>query len=108
MNTDNANGNFEVFSPWAEADAIPLQGLKVPRLADLAGKKIGLLCNTKRAARPILTVVEDKLKERYPTVEISRYFTLYAIGPEEIETENKAKFEDWVKGVDAVIAAVGD
>lgn len=108
MNPDKANGSYKVLSPWAEADPIPLRGLTAPRLTDLAGKKIGLLCNTKRAARPISTVVERKLKERYPTAEISWYFTLNAIGPEEIETENKAKFKDWLKGVDTVVAVVGD
>jgi len=108
MSTDNANGSFEVLSPWAEADAKPQRGLSATRLADLAGKKIGLLCNTKRAARPITSAVEAELKERFPTAEISRYFTQFAIGPEEAATENKDKFDDWVKGIDAVIAAVGD
>jgi hypothetical protein len=26
----------------------------------------------------------------------------------ELEPQNKAKFEEWIKGVDAVIPAVGD
>ena len=108
MNTENPNGNYEVLSPWAEADPIPLRGLTAPRLTDLAGKKIGLLCNTKRAARPVATVVEAKLKEKYPTAEISWYITINAVGPEEIETENKDKFEDWLKGIDTVVASVGD
>lgn len=108
MNSSSLNGQYEVLSPWAEADPIPLRGLTAARITDLAGKKIGLLSNAKRAARPISTVVEGKLKERFPTAEISQYFTINAVGPEEIETENKAKFEDWLKGVDAVVAAVGD
>jgi hypothetical protein len=107
MNANKTNGEYEVLSPWAEADPVPLRGI-TPRVADLAGKKIGLLGNTKRATRPILTVVEGKLKERFPTSEISSYITLNAIGPNEVETENKAKFEEWLKGVDAVVAAVGD
>jgi len=77
-------------------------------MVDLAGKKIGLLCNPKRAARPVSTVVERKLKERFPTAEFSRYFTQWGQGPPEIETENKEKYEEWIKGVDAVIATVGD
>ena len=108
MNSSDLTGQYEVLSPWAEADPIPLRGLTAPRVTDLAGKKIGLLCNAKRAARPISTVVEGKLKERFPTSQISRYFTLNAVGPPEIETENKAKFEEWIEGVDAVVAAVGD
>lgn len=108
MSNSTSNGQYEVLSPWAEADLRPMKGLTALRLTDLAGKKLGLLCNTKRAARPISTVIERKLKERYPTCEISRYFTLNAVGPAEIETENKAKFEEWLKGIDAVVAAVGD
>ncbi|MBI4296399.1 MAG: hypothetical protein HY667_04705 [Chloroflexi bacterium] len=101
------NGQFEVLSPWAEAEPVPLKGL-APRVTDLAGKKIGLLSNGKRAAKPILTVVERKLKERFPTSQISWYFTQNAVGPAELETENKDKFEEWIKGVDAVVGAVGD
>jgi hypothetical protein len=101
------NGEYEVLSPWAEADPVPLKGLTA-RVSDLKGKKIGLLGNTKRATKPILTVVEKKLRERFPDSVISSYTTLNAIGPNEIETENKAKFEEWLKGVDAVVAAVGD
>ncbi|MFC1949921.1 hypothetical protein ACFLW0_07110 [Chloroflexota bacterium] len=108
MNSSKVNSQYEVLSPWAEADPIPLRGLTAPRITDLAGKKIGVLYNTKRAAKPVSAVVEGKLRERFPTAEISLYSTLNAIGPPEIETENKADFEDWIKGVDAVIATVGD
>lgn len=103
----NSGGTYAVLSPWAEADPIPSRGIN-PRLAGLAGKKIGLLANAKRAARPILGVVERKLKERFPSAEISWYYTRYAVGPAEADTENKTKYEDWLKGVDAVVAAVGD
>ena len=101
------SSDYDVLSPWAEADPVPYRGL-TPRLADLVGKKIGLLSNGKRAARPILMVVEKRIKERFPTVEISWYFTQNAIGPQEIDTEHKAKLEEWIKGVDAVVGAVGD
>jgi hypothetical protein len=108
VTTKKANGQYEVLSPWAEADPILLKGLTAPRQTDLSSKKIGLLSNAKRAARPISSVVERKLKEKFPTAEFSQYFTLNAVGPPEIETENRAKFEEWVKGVDTVVAAVGD
>jgi hypothetical protein len=107
MTMSSSNGVFEVLSPWAEADPIPGRGI-TPRLNAIAGKKIGLLANAKRAARPILAVVERRLKERFPTAEISWYFTQFAVGPAEVDTNNKAKFEDWLRGVDAVVAAVGD
>lgn len=95
---------YEVLNPWAEADPVPLSGI-VPRVANLAGKKIGLFRNIKAAAGPILTVVEKKLKERFPTCETSWY--MEERGARVAETP-KAGFEEWVKGVDAVVAAVGD
>lgn len=98
---------YEVLSPWADADLVPARGL-MPRLPSLEGKKIGLLANAKRASRPILSVAEKRLKERLPSIQISWYFTQYAVGPSEIDTENREKFEDWLKSVDAVVAAVGD
>jgi hypothetical protein len=107
MVNSSGGNNYAVLSPWAEADPIPSRGIH-PRLSDLAGKKIGLLANAKRAARPILGEVERHLKERFPTAEISWYYTLYGVGPAEADTENKTKYEDWLRGVDAVVAAVGD
>jgi hypothetical protein len=104
---ENKNGEFEVLSPWAYADPVALKGLN-PRLTDLAGKKIGLFVLSKPAARPILTAVEAKLKQRYPTCETSWYGSNLPWVKMQIESEYKAKFEEWVKGVDAVIGAVGD
>jgi hypothetical protein len=102
---DNS-GIYEVLSPWAEADPKPLRGL-TPRLASLAGKKIGLLCNNKRAGKPIQTVVERKLKEKFPDIQIS-WFQGRSFSVSELEPQRKGEFEDWIKGVDAVVAAVAD
>ena len=107
MTTGKSAGIYEVLSPWAEADPVPSRGIN-PRLDGLAGKKIGLLANAKRAARPILAAVERQLKEKFPTAEISWYYTRFAVGPAEADTPDKGKYEDWLKGMDAVIAAVGD
>jgi hypothetical protein len=63
---------YKVLSPWAEADLIPFKGISA-RLTDLAGKKIGMFCNSKGASRPVNTEVAKKLKERFPTSEISFY-----------------------------------
>jgi hypothetical protein len=106
MSGSVSSGQYEVLSPWAEVDPIPLRGIS-PRVTDLAGRKIGLFRNFKRAARPILTVVETELKKRYPTAEFS-WFDSTATNVLETETENKEKFTEWAKGVDAVVAAVGD
>jgi hypothetical protein len=97
---------FEVLSPWADADPIPLRGIS-PRLENLAGKKIGLFVNSKRAAMPIAQSIDKRLKEMYPDI---RTIVFHSTEPNvnEIETKNKEKFTAWVKKVDAVIAVVGD
>jgi hypothetical protein len=106
MTADKASAAYEVLSPWAEADPIPLKGL-APRLDKLDGKKIGLLCNNKRAAPLILNVTEKLLKEKFPTVTISR-FNARSFSVSSLEKDREGEFNDWIKGVDAVVAAVGD
>ena len=104
--TNRQDSEYETLSPWAEADPVPYRGIS-PRIETLAGKKIGLYRNGKRAASPILNVVERRLKEKFPTVE----FTEFA-NPRQNETiteqDIKEKFEAWLQGVDAVITAFGD
>ena len=104
---NKSEAQYQVLSPWAEADPIPLKGLSSQRVENLAGKKIGLFVNYKRAARPIAESVERRLKSMYPDAQIS-----YFISPEwnvsVVETKNKDKFEAWAKGVNAVILSVGD
>lgn len=105
--TDNkAGSDYEVLSPWAEADPAPFRGIS-PRVASLADKRIGLYRNTKRAAPPILEIVEKRLKERFPTIEFTSFENEK---PNEtiIEQDAKERFEEWVEGVDAVVAAFGD
>ena len=106
MSADKTLASNEVLSPWAEADPVPLKGL-APRLADLAGKKIGLLCNNKRAAPLILDVTEKILKERFPTSETSRFWAK-SFSVSSLEADRRAEFDKWIDGVDAVVAAVGD
>jgi len=106
MASGKSNGQYEVLSPWAEVDPIPLRGIS-PRLTDLTGKKIGLFKNFKRAARPILEVVERELKKRYPTAEFL-WFNSDGNNVLETETENKEKFAAWAKEIDAAVTAVGD
>jgi hypothetical protein len=106
MGPNKNNNSYEVLSPWAEADPIPCKGIN-KRLTDLAGKKIGLLRNSKRTAEPTLKVVEERLKSRYPTASFSWFANLK---PNEMAIESgiKEDFEKWLKGVDAVIASYGD
>ena len=97
---------FEVLNPWAEVDPIAPRGIS-PRLNTLVGKKIGLFANFKRAARPIAASVEKRLKAMYPDCETS-VFDSRGANVIETETKNRDRFVAWAKGVDAVIAAVGD
>jgi hypothetical protein len=97
---------YEVLSPWAEADPVPFRGIS-PRVPDLAGKKIGLLCNNKRAAPLILKVAEKLLKEKFPTARAS-YFYAKSFSVSSLEKDRAQEFDDWIKAQDAVIASVGD
>ncbi|MFC2021907.1 hypothetical protein ACFLTR_01655 [Chloroflexota bacterium] len=105
------NAKYEVLNPWAEVDPIPLKGLS-PRLTDLDGKTVGLLSNAwhKVAAHPILAAVEEELKARFPTAKFSWFDKLmpsqFGIAVEIKDTEYKAEFEEWIKGVDAAVSAV--
>jgi hypothetical protein len=99
-------GQYEVLSPWADAEPVPLRGIS-PRLASLEGKKIGIFRNFKQAAKPYAAVMAQKLKEHYPTSQVSIYESNGA-NALEAETENKAKFEAWANGVDAAISLFGN
>jgi len=100
---DASEYQYEVLSPWAEVDPVTPRGIS-PRVDTLAGKKIGLFLNIKRAARPIQAYVEKKLKERFPDIQTS-YFEPTT---QKYLEENQDKFAAWAKEMDAVITAVGD
>jgi len=106
MSAEKAGAVYEVLSPWAEADPVPLRGLS-PRLDKLDGRKIGLLCNNKRASPLILDATEKLLQRKFPTAKISR-FNGRSFSVSSLEKDREGEFNDWLKGVDAVIAAVGD
>lgn len=97
---------YEVLSPWAEVDPIPLRGIS-PRLENLSGKKIGLFVNYKRAARPIAQSLERRLRAMYSDSEI-RYFYSLDWNVLETETRNRDKFAAWAREVDAAVLVVGD
>ncbi len=96
---------YEVLNPWAEVDPKPVRAIS-SRLTSLEGKKIGLFGNYKRASVPMLTAFEKRLKEKYPTAQTSLFHsTRWNVTEAEYD---KGKFETWLKGLDAVVAAVGD
>lgn len=108
MNTSNSNGQYEVLSPWADVDPIPLKGLSTPRLKSLAGKKIGLYKNFKGAANQIFIVLGPKLEEKFGCQ--TSTFLNPNMGVAELETnpERIKRFETWLNDLDAVLLAHGD
>jgi hypothetical protein len=99
-------GSYEVLSPWAEVDPVPLEGIN-PRLADLRGRRIGLFHNGKVAGRPINDAVEAELRARYgDEISFARFGRTANL--EVAETPDRERYQEWVKEVDAVIHAVGD
>ncbi len=106
MDDVKLSGQYEVRNPWGEADPVPPRGIS-PRLGDLADKTIGLFAaHAKIASRPVMEVVERKLREREPSLEFSWF--LFDHNLLVTDTEDKARFEEWTNGLDAAVAAVGD
>ena len=105
MNVERRS-EYEVLSPWAHSDPVPLRGITA-RPADLAGKRIGLFCNGKRAAELTLGAFEAQLREHAPTATTS-WYTSTGLNTPEILTEGKDAFIAWVNDVDAVVLSVAD
>lgn len=106
MSPNKTDIQYEILGPWAEADPVPQRGL-APRITTIEGKKIGLFINNKRAAPAILESVQKQLKTRFPTSETS-FYRGQSFSVSELEPQNKDKFVDWIRGVDAVVLGVGD
>src|SRR4030065_116390 len=97
---------YEVLNPWAEVDPVSARGI-LPRVTNLAGKTIGLLCDSKIAARRIQIAVEKELKPRFPTAKFAWWLPEAGVREYEIKADDP-KLQNWVKGVDTAIASVGD
>ena len=104
--SQNGGGQYEVMSPWGDADPIPLRGI-TPRIDTLEGKKIGVFANSKRSAPLQIGTLEKKLKERFPTIQ-TEYYHSPEFNVAVMDTPNKDKFIAWIQSVDAAILAVGD
>jgi len=99
------DNQYAVLNPWAEVDPLPQHGI-APRPIDMKDKKIGLFHNDKVGAAPILSIIEAKLKEKFPTLTFSRYLRTPNISMAEMP--DWLAFVEWVKGLDAVVFAIGD
>ncbi len=90
---------FEVMNPRGTAIRPPVVAPS-PRVTDLAGKRIGIYWNEKEGADNLFDVLEEMLKERFPTAFIERYKGL--LDPGDDAAANMAK------GADTFIYGVGD
>ena len=97
--------DYEVMSPWADIDPVPVRGI-TPRLSSLEGKTLGFFLNSKIAAEPMSDVIEEKMKEIYPSMTFSRFVRIPNISM--AETAEKEKYVEWLKGLDAVVYTHGD
>jgi hypothetical protein len=97
---------YDVLSPWAETDPLPLQGI-TPRLPEIHGKRIGLFANYKRAAGPIQDALQRELQARFGEgIAIQRFAQA---GSNDVGSSDEGpQFAAWLKEVDAVVVAVGD
>lgn len=103
---DTSEIQYQVLSPWAEIDPIPLRGIS-SRIDSLEGKKIGVFANYKRAALPIAGALQKRLEAMYPGSETTLFHS-DEWNVTEVETEDRDKFAAWAKEMDAVILVVGD
>ena len=63
---------LEVLNPRGEIMPLPTVAPS-PRVTDLAGKTIGIYWNEKSGGNNFWDVIEDVLKEKFPTAKIVRY-----------------------------------
>ncbi len=104
---------YEVLSPRGEVDPVGTIGLQ-PRIADLNNKTIGLYTTFKEHWSLILEEIGRQLKERFPSAEFTRFkytkdLNSYTqVAEVAKDPEVRPSFEEWLRGVDAVITANGD
>ena len=94
-----AQVSLELLNPRGEIEPPPTLA-PTPRVTDLAGKKIGLYWNGKVGTNVFFDTVEEMLKEKFPTIKVSRYVGAFDPGD--------ALAAKIAKEVDTLIDGVGD
>lgn len=97
--SDSPGVSLTVLNPRGEITLPPASAPSI-RIADLAGKKIGLYWNEKPGGNHFWNGVEQLLKEKLPETDILRYSGAFDLGD-----ELAAKM---AKEVDAFLYGVGD
>jgi len=90
---------LELFNPRGEIEPPPLF-TPSPRVADLAGKKIGMYSNGKPGVDNFYTALEELLKKKYPDVTTVQLSGAFEIRDDEADT--------FASEIDTFIYAVGD
>ena len=90
---------LEVLNPRGKIEATPASSPS-PRISDLDGKTIGLYSNSKPGMDNVYTVLEELLKEKYPTATIVKTQGAFEIRDDEAR--------DLASQIDAFVYAVGD
>ena len=90
--------SLKVMNPRAERRLVKRVGLSNPRMDDLNGKKIALLC-VKGDSSVFFDCVQELLSARYPKAEFLRFQSLVnPLNPDNSE-EIAAQCDCWMEGV---------
>ena len=90
---------LEMLNPRGKIEAVPVSAPN-PRVADLAGKRVGLYWNSKPGLDNFYRVFEELLKERYPTA-----ITTWLRGAFLIRDDDA---DAWLPQIDTFVYGVGD
>jgi hypothetical protein len=94
-----ARVTLEVLNPQAEIPPPPAVGRLAPRVGDLAGKRVGLIANSKPGAELFLTEIEELLKTSAPDATVVR-LRMMNVRPEQAKS--------LASKIDTFIHATGD
>ncbi len=95
---------LEVLNPVAEAKT-PAAMTARPRPADLAGKRIGILSNSKAGADYLQPVYEKAIKDRFPTAKLRSWRLPYIFIDLAV---NRPTLKQAAENSDVVMVLVGD
>ena len=95
--------SLEVLNPTGEVLEVPVLSSS-PRLSRLAGKKIGLINNTKAGGETLIPYLKEALPKHFPDINLREWKLHFSLA-----TDLKEPIiRDIVENSDGVIALMGD
>ena len=94
---------INVLNPKGVIDRIECLGLS-PRIDALGGKKIGFMHNNKAGSNNLYKVLEELIKQRYPSVEIVHGYETGPVNP----PKDPGMYKKAAAACDAFVFAMGD